>query len=152
MKQEDANKAWEVTVPGSNGFPSITYLCQPKEKVAGLKYPYTCEVSLSKITKLKEKAKELKKLYRDSGRFQQCSIAIDKKAYGFKVHVYLLAYKIGLCGDSSGTTKEEWEKVTKQVKNLICALTGKDEIMYIDPWDDDQKVQARWEKYIKVKC
>lgn len=152
MNQEDINKAWLVTVPAGNGLPSITYLRAPEDKDSGLKYPYTRKATLSKITKLKAKAKELQKLYESSGKFQHCSILVEKKAYGFKVSVFLLAYKVGLCGNSDGTTKEEWEKVTKQVKKLICSLTGEDELMYIEPWNDDNKVQARWKKYIKVKC
>lgn len=152
MKQEDVNKAWEVVIPGKNGYPTIKVLCPPQEKDRGLKYPYTREAPLSKIMRMKRASKKFKKDYESSGKFQYCSIAVDRKTTGFKVRVFLLAYKVGLCGDSTGTTKEEWEKVTEKVKKLVCSLTGQEELMYIEPWNDNKKVQARWGKYVKVKC
>jgi len=152
MNQEEINKAWKVVIPGKNGYPTIGVLCPPQEKDRGFKYPYAREASLPKIQKMRRASFKFKKLYESSGKFQCCSISLDRKTTGFKVSVFLLAYKAGLCGDEKGTTKEEWEKVTGKVKEQISFLTGEEEMMYIDPWSDIRKVQARWGKYVKVKC
>jgi hypothetical protein len=147
MTQDETNQSWKQTLTG-NGI-TVEVLQPPYQKRKGLRYPYTRTSTTKKVLAFKAKMKEMSKFYQDV-KLQCFHTPVERKTYGWKVSVFMLGYKPGLCGSPEGILKEEWEKLAKDFTVLLSKLTGEPESVYMEPWSDESKFQIRWEKYLQV--
>lgn len=140
------NAKFIVTVESNIG--PISYInTSRKTRPAGLRKPYEYVVPKKNAD---TKYAALRDFLKSQSREKfQCSYASKKGvSKGFKLNVFLLGYKVGLCGDRSGCTPEEWDALTKQTQNMIFDMLGNDAEMYIDAYSADDKFQARIETYV----
>lgn len=84
----------------------------------------------------------------------QCYLVARKPVtYGWKIQVFLLGYRPGLCGDnasSEGITKIEWDALTEHIRAIIKGYVPSAQIN-IEQWHTNKKFQFTWETYIQTR-
>lgn len=144
MNQEQTNQAWKQTIQPERG-PSITILVPPVRN-SGLRKPYQYQTTTAEFRKLKQDAKTIAEQF---GNNLQCA-GVDSKpvTYGARLDIFLLGYKPGHTGTTTGVTRAQWEKVTTELCDRLKQSLGEDIAVYIEPWTAERKFQARFETYI----
>lgn len=80
-------------------------------------------------------------------RLQMASARKVPLRKGWKVVVWMLAFRPGYCGDHRGVTEEEWSTLACAVADIIRAHVP-DASIYCEPWSADSKFQFRWEAHL----
>ena len=145
MKQQEINKLWGYKVESNIG--ELCYLVQPEQGIKGLRKPYQFELPANTAKAL---VADLKVWLKPYSKKLQCDL-VDKKTvtYGIKLDIFLLGYKSGFTGDETGLKAQEWESITSRIRILLQSTLGENVLMYVDPWNETSKFQARFETYIK---
>ena len=130
---------------GTVGFIQTSRKNRPK-----IRKPYEYELTPAKTNKLNDVLKKYLKCY-DNGMLQ--CVLVEKKGlmHGIRLHIFLLGYKPGLCGTPEGITKEGWEKVTKDVQDILNKYLGPEAKAYIEEFSEKDKFQFRFETYILTR-
>jgi hypothetical protein len=83
----------------------------------------------------------------------QCFL-VDRKSlvYGYRLHLFVLAFRPGLCEveDERGLDESEWKELTSKIKAHIYSFFPLAEI-YVEKWSNSRKFQLRWETYIQTR-
>lgn len=84
----------------------------------------------------------------------QCDL-VDRKpiTYGYKINVFLLGYRPGLCGDggtSEGITQLEWDALTSTLRHVIKSAVPS-AVIHPEAWSSVKKFSFRWETYIQTR-
>lgn len=90
----------------------------------------------------------LKGWERDRSKFQHAAAWKKGLTKGFKLKVFVLGYTKGLCGDTTGVSREEWMVVTTRVKEILVSWLGKDARAYVDKFTKTDKFGLHFEAYI----
>ena len=141
----DHKDMW-VTYPSTVG-PITVISTRRKNRPAGRCKPYEyvlpMKESAALVAELRAALKDLEKK-----GFQCAAVWRKGLAKGVKVSFFILGYKPGLCGTTTGVTLPEWEAVTKLVQDILTEYLGEDAKAYIEPYSEDAKFQSRWEAYV----
>lgn len=147
MTQDDINKAWERRA-GPKGFETVGLIQPaPLKPTSGLLRPYVFAASMAEVDIAKQRFKQLFKSYGDK---IQCDLADFKKTgYGWRFTFFLLAYRPGLTHDATGIDSSQWISVTERCREIIWGLIGQEPMLYVEPFTNNAKFQARFETYIQ---
>ena len=95
-----------------------------------------------------ELKKELKAAAQTCRKLQCDLIGFKRTGRGFRLNIFLLAFRPGFCGDpTQGVTQAEWNDVTESIRAALKPLDP-DAPLYVEPWTAAAKFQARFETYI----
>ena len=146
--QEEINALFNVKIGSSLG--PVSLLQQPTREVPGLRKPYQYEVSAADGKQL---VKDLQDMLNplDNNSLQCSGVSTKPTKYGIRLDVFLLGFRPGFCGDSMGCTDIFWQGVTLGLINRLKQTLGSSVLVYVEPWTDKEKFQARFETYIKYR-
>jgi hypothetical protein len=116
-----------------------------------LRKPYEYIVPIKRFAKHFDKINKTLKQIKEDETFQCAGIWKKSISKGVKLNIFMLGYTIGLCGDNSGVTKKQWDETTNEIQKQLTSLLGEDAKMYIEPYCDNKKFQARFQAYIMYK-
>jgi hypothetical protein len=142
-----------VTYPSAIG-PITVIETRRKNRPVGLRKPYEYVLPLIEVNEI---VSELRTALRgptaptmraSCGVFQCAEVSCKRLARGVKIDFFILGYRPGFCGATTGVTLPQWESVTKLVQDILTSYLGDDALAYIEPYSEDRKFQSRWEAYI----
>lgn len=99
---------------------------------------------------VREMQEAIKRLFQSVVKKVQCELLqVTSRKHGVRLHIFVLAYRPGLCGpnsESEGITKQEWESLVLSLDKELSRLSGS--LMYFEKWSDTRKFQIRFEAVI----
>lgn len=99
---------------------------------------------------VREMQEAIRRLFKSVVKKVQCELLqVTSRKHGVRLHIFVLAYRPGLCGpnsESEGITKEEWESLVLSLDKELSRLSGS--LMYFEKWSDTRKFQIRFEAVI----
>lgn len=144
MNQSQINSQWLQTLPCNVG--TVGLLVQPRHVTPGLRKPYEWELDEDMIDAMVLWLRGIA----NRKKWLQCGLVESKRlAFGRRVSIFLLSYRPGFCGDETGITEEQWNRLAHSVRLALMVLPGAKP--YIEKWSATRKFQLRFECYIKSK-
>lgn len=114
----------------------------------GLRKPYEYVVSIKRFKKHFDKINKVFENIKEGETFQHAGIWKKSISKGIKLDIFMLGYAIGSCGNNSGVTEKQWNETINKIQKQITYLLGEDAQMYVEPYCDNKKFQARFQTYI----